>query len=91
MPRHSGPDVVIRSRSTIDGTEFIVVCGKTSRLLGGPFPGMSEALGFAESQAKDGPRRILYEAHDERGRAIGERMLLREAGRETLLLTKHGQ
>ena len=79
MPRNSAPDVLIRSRSTIDGTEFIVVCGKTARLLGGPFPGMSEALGFAESQAKDGSRRILYEAHDERGRAIGERMLLREA------------
>ena len=80
MPRSSGQDVVIRSRSTLDATEFIVVCGKTARLLGGPFGAMAEALGFAELLVKNGPRRILYEAHDERGRAIGERLLLRAAG-----------
>ena len=77
MPRTSSQDVVIRSRSTGDGAEFIVVCGQSSRLLGGPFPEMTEALGFAESQVKNGSRRILYEAHDERGRAIGERFLLK--------------
>lgn len=79
MPRTSSQDVVIRSRSTIDGAEFIVVCGQSSRLLGGPFPEMTEALGFAESQAKNGLQRIVYEAHDERGRAIGERLVLRAA------------
>jgi hypothetical protein len=79
MPRTSSQDVVIRSRSTIDGAEFIVVCGQSSRLLGGPFPEMTEALGFAESQAKSGLQRIVYEAHDERGRAIGERLVLRAA------------
>lgn len=80
VPRKSGQDVVIRSRCTIDGTEFIVVCGRTSRLLGGPFQEMTEALGFAVAQATDGPRRIFYEAHDERGRVIGDRLLLRTAG-----------
>jgi hypothetical protein len=77
MPRTSGQDVVIRSRSTGTGTEFVVVCGKTARLLGGPFGDMPDALRCAEAIVKNGPRRILYEAHDERGRVIGERMVLR--------------
>jgi hypothetical protein len=80
MPRSSGQDVVIRSRSTLEGTEFIIVCGKTARLLGGPFEAMADALGFAQMLAKNEPKRILYEAHDERGRAIGERMVLRAEG-----------
>jgi hypothetical protein len=79
MSQNSGQDVVIRSRLTIDGTEFIVVCGNSARLLGGPFAGMSEAVEFAAALPKEGPRRILYEAHDERGRTLGERMLLRTA------------
>jgi hypothetical protein len=41
---------------------------------------MTDALRFAESEVKDGSRRILYEAYDERGRAIGERLVLRAAG-----------
>lgn len=76
MSQNSGQDVVIRSRLTIEGTEFIVVCGTSSRLLGGPFPGMTDAMAFAMALPKAGPRRILYEAHDERGRTLGERMLL---------------
>lgn len=80
MPRNSGQDVVIRSRSTIEGTEFVVVCDKTARLLAGPFREMSEAMGSAELQLKNGAGRIFYEAHDERGRAIGDRMVLRAAG-----------
>jgi hypothetical protein len=79
MTQNSGQDVVIRSRLTIDGTEFIVVCGRSARLLGGPFATMTDAVGFAVALPKDGPRRILYEAHDERGRTLGERMLLRTA------------
>lgn len=79
MPQDSVQDVVIKSRLTIDGTEFVVVCGRTLRLLGGPFVGMPEAVAFAVALPKDGPRRILYEAHDERGRSLGERMLLRTA------------
>jgi hypothetical protein len=77
MPRSSGQDVVIRSRSTVAGTEFVVVCGKTARLLGGPFGAMTEALGCAEALVKKGPSRILFEVHDERGRVIGERLVLR--------------
>ncbi len=79
MGENSGQDVVIRSRLTLgpDETEFIVVCGQSARLLGGPFREMADAMNFAEAQAKDGPVRILYEAHDERGRALGERLLLR--------------
>jgi hypothetical protein len=79
MPRTTGPDVVIRSRVSGDGTEFIVVCGASSRILGGPFAGMADAVGFAVAQATTAKTRILYEAHDERGRAIGERLLLRTA------------
>jgi hypothetical protein len=79
MAENSGQDVVIRSRQTLDGTEFIVVCGQRGRLLGGPFGAMAEAVGFAETQGKDAPVRILYEAHDERGRPVGERFLLRTA------------
>jgi hypothetical protein len=77
MTRNSRQDVVIRSRMATDGAEFIVVCGKSSRLLGGPFRVMTEALAFAVEESKGRPTRILYEAHDERGRTIGERLLLR--------------
>lgn len=79
MSLDSAADVVIRSRLTTAGTEFVVVCGSTARVLGGPFNGMSEAVGFAVAQATTARTRILYEAHDERGRAIGERLLLRTA------------
>ena len=79
MPHDPAPDVVIRSRLTVTGTEFLVVCGETARVLGGPFSGMSEAVGFAVARAAMTKTRILYEAHDERGRAIGERLLLRTA------------
>ena len=79
MPHDSIPDVVIRSRLTGAGTEFIVVCGTSARLLGGPFTGMSEAVGFAVAQAATTKTRVLYEAHDERGRTVGERLLLRTA------------
>jgi hypothetical protein len=77
MPHDVQPDVVIRSRMTATGTEFIVVCGSSSKVLGGPFDGMTEAVGCAVEQAKTTKTRILYEAQDERGRAIGERLLLR--------------
>ena len=73
------PDVVIRSRLTASGTEFVVVCGSSARLLAGPFAGMSDAVGFAVHQAMTNKARVLYEAHDERGRVIGERLLLRTA------------
>jgi hypothetical protein len=79
MLEDSGPDVVIRSRVTASGTEFLVVCGTSARVLGGPFVGMVDAVGFAVAQATTARTRILYEAHDERGRAIGERLLLRTA------------
>lgn len=79
MPHVASPDVVIRSRLTADGTEFIVVCGTSARLLGGPFTGMSDAVGFAVAQATTTSTRVLYEAHDERGRALGERLVLRTA------------
>jgi hypothetical protein len=79
MAQNSGQDVVIRPRLTIEGTQFIVVCGNSARLLGGPFASMSEAVGFAAALPKEGTRRILYEAHDERGRSLGERLLLRTA------------
>jgi hypothetical protein len=79
MPQDAGPDVVIRSRLTTVGTEFVVVDGTTARLLGGPFTGMSDAVGFAVAKATSAKTRILYEAHDERGRSIGERLLLRTA------------
>jgi hypothetical protein len=77
MPQDPSPDVVIRSRLTTHGAEFMVVCGTSSAVLGGPFTGMADAVGFAVAQATTGTTRILYEAHDERGRAIGERLLLR--------------
>ena len=79
MPQDHVPDVVIRSRLTATGTEFIVICGASARLLGGPFVGMTEAVGFAVQQATSTKTRVLYEAHDERGRTIGERLLLRTA------------
>jgi hypothetical protein len=79
MPLNSSQDVVIRSRLTMDGTEFIVVCGKSARLLGGPFRLMTDAVGFALARAKGRPTRVLYEAHDERGRTLGERLLLPSA------------
>ena len=79
MPHAPNPDVVIRSRVTVSGTEFIVVCGASARILGGPFTGMTEAVGFAAAQAAEAKTRILYEAHDERGRTLGERLLLRIA------------
>jgi hypothetical protein len=72
-------DVVIRSRTTVTGAEFIVICGASARLLGGPFAQMTDAVRCAMAQATEGRTRILYEAHDERGRAIGERLLLRTA------------
>ena len=77
MPLNSRTDVVIRSRSTAGGTEFVVLCGSSARVLGGPFTGMSDAVGFAVAQAAHDQARIFYEAHDERGRSIGERLLLR--------------
>ena len=77
MPHDPAPDVVIRSRLTPTGTEFIVICGQSARLLGGPFAGMTDAVGFAVEQATTTKTRVLYEAHDERGRTIGERLLLR--------------
>ena len=74
------PDVVIRSRMTATGSEFIVVCSASARVLGGPFTGMTEAVGCAVAQVNTTKTRILYEALDERGRAIGERLLLRTVG-----------
>jgi hypothetical protein len=79
MPDATTLEVVIRSRIIGNGTEFVVVCGNSSRVLGGPFTGMSDAIGFAISQAGADKTRVLYEAHDERGRAIGERLVLRTA------------
>jgi hypothetical protein len=79
MLHDSSSDVVIRSRLTAVGTEFVVVCATSARVLGGPFTGMTEAVGCAMAQATTAKTRILYEAHDERGRAIGERLLLRTA------------
>jgi hypothetical protein len=79
MPHEPHLDVVIRSRITVTGTEFIVVCGATSRVIGGPFALMTDAVGCAVAEATNGRTRILYEAHDERGRALGERLLLRTA------------
>jgi hypothetical protein len=77
MPPDSRADVVIRSRATAHGAEFMVVCGASARVLGGPFAGMTEAVGFAVAQAATANTRVLYEAHDERGRTIGERLILR--------------
>jgi hypothetical protein len=79
MSDESHGDVVIRSRISAAGTEFVVLSASDSRVLGGPFTGMTEAVGFAIAQATTAKTRILYEAHDERGRAIGERLLLRTA------------
>jgi hypothetical protein len=79
MPSETTLDVVIRSRVTATGTEFIVLCGSSARVLGGPFTGMTEAVGFAVAQATTSKTRVLYEAHDERGRTIGERLVLRTA------------
>ena len=79
MPHEQDPDVVIRSRITSVGTEFVVLSSDSSRVLGGPFTGMTDAVGFAVAQATTAKTRILYEAHDERGRAIGERLVLRTA------------
>jgi hypothetical protein len=79
MPHDQDPDVVIRSRITSLGTEFVVLSSDSSRVLGGPFTGMTDAVGFAVAQATTAKTRILYEAHDERGRAIGERLVLRTA------------
>jgi hypothetical protein len=72
-------DVLIRSRATLEGSELVVVCAASARMLGGPFAGMSDAVGFAVSHTAAANGRILYEAHDERGRTIGERLLLRAA------------
>jgi hypothetical protein len=80
MSRTFNHDVVIRSRSAIESPEFTVVCDKTARLLGGPFSAMADALACAEALVNGEPRRILYEAYDERGRAIGDRLVLRAAG-----------
>jgi hypothetical protein len=77
MPHVTAPDVVIRSRLTTTGAEFMVVCGESARVLGGPFEGMADALSFAVEQAATQQTRVMYEAHDERGRTIGERLLLR--------------
>ena len=79
MSQDSPADVVIRSRVTSGGTEFTVLCGASSRLLGGPFTMMTDAVGFAVAEATRANARLLYEAHDERGRVIGERLLLRTA------------
>ena len=73
-------DVVIRSRLSGVGSEFVVVCGSSAQVLGGPFHGLTDAIGFAASQARSEPVRIFYEAQDERGRTTGERLLLRTAG-----------
>lgn len=79
MPPDSTPDVVIRSRLTGTGTEFVIVCGSSARIIGGPFAGMTEAVSFAVAQATTAKTRVMYEAHDERGRTIGERLVLRTA------------
>ena len=73
-------DVVIRSRLNGESTEFVVVCGSSSQTLGGPFVGLNDALGFAMRHARASEARIFYEALDERGRAAGDRLLLRTAG-----------
>jgi hypothetical protein len=39
----------------------------------------TDAVGFAVSEAARTNARLMYEAHDERGRIIGERLLLRTA------------
>jgi hypothetical protein len=77
MPQSLSPDVVIRSRLTTHGTEFMVVCATSSRVLGGPFQAMTDAVTFGIAQAATAKTRLLYEAHDERGRALGERLVLR--------------
>jgi hypothetical protein len=79
MPQSSVPDIVIRSRACLDRAEFVVLCGDTTRVLGGPFQGMSDALGFAVAQAAAARTRVVYETHDERGRSVGERLVLRVA------------
>jgi hypothetical protein len=48
-------------------------------VLGGPFTVMTDAVGFAVTEATRTNARLMYEAHDERGRIIGERLLLRTA------------
>ena len=77
MSTQPNADVVIRSRVTTVGTEFVVICGTSARVLGGPFQGITDAVGFAVARATQTNTRILYEAHDERGRTIGERLVLR--------------
>lgn len=77
MHSETTPDVVIRSRLTPTGTEFVVLCGNSTRVIGGPFAAMTDAVGFAVAQATTAKTRVLYEAHDERGRTIGERLVLR--------------
>lgn len=77
MPQDPRSDIVIRSRLTPSGTEFIVMCGVSSRLLAGPFAAMPDALGCAVARAGGANGRVLYEAHDERGRSIGDRLVLR--------------
>jgi hypothetical protein len=79
MSHDSTADVVIRSRMTSGGTEFTVLCGASARVLGGPFTVMTDAVGFAVTEATRTNARLMYEAHDERGRIIGERLLLRTA------------
>ena len=79
MSEGSPGDVVIRSRISAAGTDFIVISGSSAEVLGGPFTAMSDAVAFAIAQAKTATARILYEAQDERGRVVGERLLLRTA------------
>ena len=79
MAQASEPDVVIRSRLVLGGSEFMVVERCTSRTLGGPFPALSDALGFAMARST-APGQVLYQALDERGRSTGEPMLLRMTG-----------
>lgn len=79
MAQESDSDVVIRSRLAGGGAEFIIVGRRSARILGGPFSALSDALAFALTQATP-QGQVFYQAVDERGRNIGEPMLLRMCG-----------
>jgi hypothetical protein len=79
MSHDTKSDLVIRSRLTPSGTEFVVLRDASAMVVGGPFTAMTDAVAFAVASVTTARGRILYEAHDERGRLIGERLQLRTA------------
>jgi hypothetical protein len=79
MAQASDQDVIIRSRLVVGSTEFMVVERQSSRTIGGPFPALTDALGFALLHLA-APGKVLYQALDERGRITGEPMVLRTPG-----------